>query len=170
MNGETEEIIKFKCVSDDEAIETVAELGREIWNEHYATILSKSQIDYMLDKFQSKRAVTEQIESGYRYFLAEYDGESCGYVGVKSDGERLFLSKLYLKKEFRGKGVASKALKMLERICEEEKLSAIWLTVNKYNLDSKAVYEKKGFKVIDEQVNDIGSGYVMDDYIMQKDL
>ena len=125
----------------------------------------------MLDKFQSEKAIKEQIENGgYRYFLANFNGENCGYVGISSDKDRLFLSKLYLKKSFRKKGIASKAIAMLEDICQKENLRAIWLTVNKHNTGSKAVYESNGFRVIDEQVCDIGHGYVMDDFIMQKDI
>ena len=44
------------------------------------------------------------------------------------------------------------------------------LTVNKGNTDSIAVYLKSGFVVREEAVFDIGSGYVMDDYVMEKRL
>lgn len=163
--------VSFTAVKTETQIDKVAKLGHEIWNEHYADILSKEQIDYMLLKFQSQQAVENQIKNeGYRYFLISSGGEDCGYIGISDDKDRLFLSKLYLKKSFRSRGIASKALKMLEDICREEKLCAIWLTVNRYNLSSKAVYEKKGFRVIDEQAADIGNGFVMDDYIMQKDI
>ena len=162
---------KFVPVTDDVQVKKVAELAHEIWNEHYEEILGKEQIAYMLDMFQSEKALKNQMKNdNYRYFLINCDGEDCGYIGISSDNDRLFLSKLYLKKSFRSRGVASDAMKMLEDICRAEKLRAIWLTVNKYNLSSKAVYDKKGFKVIDDDVCDIGSGYVMDDYIMQKDI
>ena len=163
--------VEFKRVETERQIAEVARLGSEIWREHYPDIIGIEQIEYMLEKFQSEKAVADQIENGrYRYFIINCGGENCGYIGVSADKGRLFLSKLYIKKEFRSMGIASKAMEMLEDICRRENLKAIWLTVNRYNTNSKAVYEKKGFKVIDEQVNDIGSGYVMDDYIMQKDL
>ena len=82
----------------------------------------------------------------------------------------MFLSKLYLQKAHRGKGYASRAVEFLEGICKQESLSAIWLTVNRYNYDTIEVYKKKGFTVIREQVADIGGGYVMDDYIMEYTL
>jgi len=41
--------------------------------------------------------------------------------------------------------------------------------VNKYN-PSYDIYRHLGFEVIDSVVTDIGEGYVMDDYIMQRKL
>ena len=49
-------------------------------------------------------------------------------------------------------------------------LRAVRLNVNKYNTKSIAAYRKSGYEVIDTVVADIGRGYVMDDYIMQKQL
>lgn len=43
----------------------------------------------------------------------------------------------------------------------------IQLTVNKHNINSINAYKKWGFKTIDSVVTDIGSGFVMDDYIME---
>ena len=46
----------------------------------------------------------------------------------------------------------------------------IYLTVNKQNLISISVYEKLGFLRARDLVTDIGSGFVMDDYVMEKYL
>ena len=46
---------------------------------------------------------------------------------------------------------------------------AIYLTVNKYN-PSYQIYRHLGVEAIDSVVTDIGEGYVMDDYIMQRKL
>jgi hypothetical protein len=45
----------------------------------------------------------------------------------------------------------------------------LWLTVNKGNPSVRA-YERLGFKIVDAMVVDIGGGYVMDDYKMEKDV
>ena len=41
-------------ISDYQQIESLADT---IWREHYIPIVGKPQIDYMLDKFQSLRAI-----------------------------------------------------------------------------------------------------------------
>ena len=43
------------------------------------------------------------------------------------------------------------------------------LNVNKYN-SAIAFYKKKNFRIIKEELIDIGEGYVMDDYVMRKAL
>ena len=59
-------------------------------------------------------------------------------------------------------------LQFIEQIARELGLSSIYLTVNKNNEHSIAVYKKKGFLTVKDQVADIGNGFVMDDYIMEK--
>ena len=56
-----------------------------------------------------------------------------------------------------------------ERVALEHKLPALRLNVNKYN-PTIDIYEHLGFRIIESEVNDIGKGYVMDDYVMEKRL
>lgn len=159
---------EFNRVSTDAELKELSEIANKVWHEFFPCILSNEQIDYMVAKFQSYNAMKNQIKNdNYEYFFIEVNGEKAGYTGIKNDGDRLFLSKLYLIKEYRGKGIASSAFEFLKNICRERNLKAIWLTVNKYNENTINVYLKKGFEIIDSKVADIGNGYVMDDYIMQ---
>jgi len=48
--------------------------------------------------------------------------------------------------------------------------SSIWLTVNRHNQQAIAVYEHLGMQRIQEQVIDIGNGFVMDDFIYRFSL
>lgn len=160
------EITKVKYLPE---LREVAELAEEIWNECFVDIISQGQIDYMVEKFQSLDAMIGQIENqNYTYLAVREDGELCGYIGVKpEDGDRFFLSKLYLRQDKRGRGIASA---MLKRVFEEAQKSgkkSVYLTVNKHNSHAIAVYKKTGFKVVDTVVTDIGNGYVMDDYIFE---
>lgn len=161
--------LNFTEVTSDQHIERVAALAEIVWHEHFTTIISSGQIDYMVEKFQSAAALTDQIrEKGYQYYLLQYDGEDVGYTGFHKEDESIFLSKLYLLKQHRGKGFASRTFEFLEEKCKEYKLGKIWLTVNRYNDHTIQVYEKKGFLKARTQVSDIGNGFVMDDYIMEK--
>ena len=58
----------------------------------------------------------------------------------------------------------------MKALCRESGLTAIYLTVNRHNTHAYEVYLHSGFSVIDEEVNDIGCGFVMDDYIMQAEV
>ena len=164
--------VKLTEVKTSEQIKKVAAMADEIWHEWFPSIISEGQIDYMLEKFQSEKAISAQLANdGYRYFMIMNGGEHIGYTAVRpeSDG-RLFLSKIYIKKEHRGKGFGRAVFEFLKEFCKENGHSAIWLTVNKHNDDSIAVYKKCGFRIIGEGVTDIGGGYVMDDYFFQLDV
>ena len=51
--------------------------------------------------------------------------------------------------------------------CKADKLSYIYLTVNKNNTSAINAYKKWGFITEKEACTDIGNGFVMDDYIMK---
>jgi ribosomal protein S18 acetylase RimI-like enzyme len=91
-------------------------------------------------------------------------------MAIKEESGKLFLSKFYILEQFRGKGYASAAFDFMEQFARQNSLSAIWLTVNKDNDHSISVYRHRGFEIVRVQVADIGGGYVMDDYIMEKTI
>lgn len=158
----------IKKAETDVQIRQVADLAKIIWNEHFTPIIGKEQVDYMVDKFQSYPALKEQLTDGYEYYQIFDGDEFCGYTGIHpgEDG-RLFLSKLYIKKECRGRHLATQAFTFLKDLCKERHYPAIWLTCNKHNDNSMAVYRHLGFETIDTQEADIGGGFIMDDYIME---
>jgi ribosomal protein S18 acetylase RimI-like enzyme len=163
---------EFRQVISEEDIAEVARLAQEIWQEHYIPIIGREQVDYMLEKFQSRGAITSQIAQKYEYYLVLDQGQSAGYVGVVPDtGElRLLLSKIYIQKELRGRGLGKEALGFVEELCRQRGFAAIRLTVNKNNARSLAWYQRMGFANIGPIVQDIGGGFVMDDFIMEKEL
>lgn len=163
--------MNFQRVNRAEDMAEVARLASDIWREYYVDIITIEQIDYMIGKFQSEPAIADQIEhQGYEYYLIRHEGAAVGYMSVRQEEGKLFLSKFYIAKEHRGRGYASRAMAFLEELCKERSLSRIWLTVNRHNESSIAVYEKKGFRTVREQVSDIGGGFVMDDYVMEKEI
>lgn len=141
-------------------------LAREIWEEHYTPIIGAEQVAYMLDKFQSAKAMQEQLKEGYEYFMI-YDGETMvGYLAFKEESGGLFLSKVYIHSSGRGKGFGKAAIEFVKCEVKKRGLKQIRLTVNKYNHNSIAAYLKMGFEKTQDLVMDIGEGYVMDDYEM----
>ena len=154
-------------VNNDQQIQEVAELAEMIWHEHFTPIIGTSQVEYMVDKFQSVPALKTQLKDGYEYYQLFDKGEFCGYCGIHPENGRLFLSKIYIRKDCRGRHLATKAFEFLKDLCRRRGLSSIWLTCNKHNDNSLAVYRHLGFETVDTQVADIGNGFVMDDYIME---
>lgn len=162
--------IQLHPVQTPEEIRKAAALADEIWHQHYGELLGKEQVDYMVEKFQSETAIANQLEEGAAYVLALEGGEPVGYCAYYPEKERMFLSKIYLQKAVRGRGIARRFLDRVEREAREQGLPAVYLTVNKGNTGSIAAYKAMGFRTVDAVKTPIGNGFFMDDYIMQKDL
>lgn len=146
-------------------INELASLASDIWHEYWTEILSPEQIDYMVKNFQSEHAIKNQIEyENYSYYFIVEDNVKAGYFGISDKSDYLFLSKLYISKDFRHKGLGTKTFEKIKEIANGRKIQ---LTVNKYNTNTIKAYKKWGFKTVNSVVTDIGQGFVMDDYIME---
>jgi len=161
--------IIFRSVVEHSDIHTVVEMAYKIWREHYSGIISQAQIDYMLEKFQSENAIFNDIKfKNYEYYLFYLSGEPAGYAAFHREEKRIFLSKIYVSADFRQKGISRNFVEILSKECAEDGLEGIYLTVNRYNEIAIKAYAAMGFTVEREQVTDIGSGFVMDDFVMFK--
>lgn len=166
-------MLDFIPVQTDEEIDQLAKIADEIWHEYWPGTLSYTQVDYMVDKFQSIPALTLDIrENNYEYWLLKAHENIVGYTGGREETEtnRYFISKVYLYDTERGKGYASRVIEHYQKICLERGLESMYLTVNKYNELGIRAYLAKGFDIVDSTVSSIGQGFVMDDFIMEKRL
>ncbi len=165
-------MIDIRKADSQEDAYKLSELAKKIWREHYVPIIGIDQTEYMLEKFQSQAAIWKSMNDGYIYFLAYQEGYFCGYAGVKLDevGNTVFLSKLYVQKEYRGMGISKILMEAVYDFAKNCNGKSIWLTCNKHNCTTIDIYKKMGFVLIDELVTDIGEGYVMDDYVLEKQL
>ncbi len=164
------EIRPFEQVRDAADIATVSHLAVTIWSEHYTPIIGKAQVDYMLRELQSEAAIERQIQEGYHYYLIRKDNEPIGYIGFLPNyppGE-LFLSKLYVAPSHRNQGIGAKAIDFVTFRAKELGLNAIWLTTNRHNRSAIEAYRRWGFVHTESLVQDIGGGFVMDDYKFRK--
>lgn len=168
--------VAFRPVRTDEEIERLARIAGEIWREYWPALIGRDQTEYMIESFQSLAAIRHGIaEDGYEYWLVE-DGNQpegrriVGYTGGYEEPsiEQFFISKIYLYDWARGHGYASRTIGFYEELCRNRRLKAMYLTVNKHNELGIRAYRGKGFETVDAVETDIGSGFIMDDYIMEK--
>ena len=146
----------------------IAELADMIWREHYIPIIGLEQVDYMMKNYQSAEAMYAQFIDGYHYFMIYYNDQFVGYISIKKEEESLFLSKIYISKEYRGKKIGTSAMNFIEEKAIEMNCKSIMLGVNRFNVNTIASYKAMGFKIIGEMITDIGNGFIMDDYKMEK--
>ena len=122
----------------------------------------------MVEKFQSEKALTAQLNEGYTYFFICDDEDKVGYIGLvpRPDKNALQISKFYLYKAARGKGHGGSVIKEVQKIAVSNRVNCLYLTVNKYNEGTISAYQKMGFTLSGDIVMDIEGGFKMDDYEM----
>jgi diamine N-acetyltransferase len=158
-------------IQDPAELAVVETLAREIWYEFYVPLIGRAQVDYMVGRFQTAAAMAAQMRDGYEYFLVRHGDRAIGYCAVQpqQDTRSLFLSKFYLHKDARSAGTGRALMEFIVQLALARGLVSIWLTVNKGNPSVRA-YERLGFRIAADLRIDIGQGFVMDDYRMEKSL
>jgi len=161
----------FHVVSTSNEINEVVKIARDIWTEYYPPIIGIDQVEYMLDNYHSKDAITNEItRDSYAYYLIKDKNRIIGYIGIQLKGDYLFLSKIYILSNERGNGVGKASMNFIKDLAQKNKMNKISLTVNKNNTESIAAYYRLGFIKTGDICVDIGGGYEMDDIQMEFNL
>lgn len=151
-------------------IPLIRDLTYRIWPQTYSSILSKEQIDYMLNMMYSEKSLQEQMQQNNEFVIA-YDGkEPVGFASFSPIAPQVYkLHKLYVLQSQQGKGTGRFIIDQLIMAMKTKGTASLHLNVNRKN-NAKDFYEKLGFAVIKEEDIDIGNGYFMNDYLMEKKI
>jgi len=161
----------ISCLAPEE-IEPLIALAHRIWHAHYPAIITVEQIDYMLSRGYTPEVIRhEMAQEGIIWLTIKASGEMIGFASVGPYGEGIMkLHKLYLLPERHGQGIGARALEEVNRIARETHAHRLVLNVNKHNTVAIKAYRRAGWQVIEEVVADIGNGFVMDDFVMSKQV
>jgi GNAT superfamily N-acetyltransferase len=147
-------------------------LAYRIWHDYYPDIITVEQIDYMLERGYTRQVIRDEMNNHGVIWLAIKTGNVM--IGFASLGpyapDTMKLHKLYLLTEYHGAGIGARALAEVEQIARDNAATALVLNVNRYNRKAVRAYERAGWHIAEEIVADIGNGFVMDDYVMTKQL
>lgn len=164
---------RIRRIAADE-LPMVQKLGHRIWAQCYPGIISEKQIDYMLSIWYQPTAMAREIEQrGVWYALVEVAGHGAvGYISFeKYPGTELcFINKLYLLAEMHGRGLGALMLEWVADRAREMGCTRLQLRVNKANAVAIRAYLRAGFVFLDDVCSDIGSGFFMDDFLMEKGI
>jgi len=160
----------MELVRSPAQVREASRLAAEVWQEHYTPIIGAEQVAYMLSRFQSAEAIQRQIDEGHCYYLASMQGVAVGYCAIVPAQDSMKLSKIYVLKAWRRHGIARAMLHTIEEVCLKRGINELWLTVNIHNRLALNWYHQRGFINTGAIVQDIGNGFVMDDYRMVKRL
>jgi len=156
-------------IAKQHELEEIARLAEITWNEHYIPIIGQKQVDYMLAKIYSEKAMQEQFaKKGHVFYFVELDGKRIGYVAVTYMPEinEVFIHKFYLLAQKQKKGLGTQVFHLLYTLFPAE--ATYKLTVNRQNFKSINFYFKNGFTIHSVEDFDIGEGYFMNDFVMVK--
>jgi diamine N-acetyltransferase len=152
-------------------VEPVAALAREIWHDHYPAIISTAQIDYMLRERYDPAVVRAELQrSDIWWDKLTVAGELCGFSSFLLAGEpgTMKLDKLYIRSARQRRGYGGLLIGRALDEARRQDCRRLVLAVNKNNATAIAAYLKHGFRIAEAVVKEIGSGFVMDDYIMER--
>lgn len=172
----TNPAISFKEVMSDEERKLLRGIAEPVWRICYAEILSEAQMCYMLDWMYSHETVAKEQAEGTKFFFIN-SADSATPIGLISidtipnaETGGVELHKLYTSPSCWGRGIGQAALDFATELATEAKAKFIELRVNRCNTRAVNAYMRNGFYKHKEDCLDIGNGFVMDDFIMRKDI
>jgi len=162
--------ITAATISDIKQIQNIVNIT---WPITYGEILSKEQLNYMLGLFYSTEALTEQYDKKVQlFYMIDEDETNIGFIGIEHNykGEAITkIHKIYLLPETQGKGIGKKVIDEIGKLAFNNNSKALLLNVNRFNT-ALGFYKKIGFEVKEEVDIEIGNGYLMEDYVMEKKI
>ncbi|MCU0393975.1 MAG: GNAT family N-acetyltransferase [Thermoflexibacter sp.] len=151
----------------------IQDIANQTWYPTFQDILSVEQIKYMLEMMYSITSISEQVrQQGHIFLLAQEGTNNIGYASYETnykDSEKTKIHKIYVLPTTQGKGVGKKLIQRIEEIAIQAGNSILTLNVNRNN-NAVRFYEKIGFAKIGTEDIDIGNGFLMEDFIMDKKI
>ena len=118
----------------------------------------------------STAALQEQMTTDHEFVIAYSGKEPVGFASISVVAPETFkLHKLYVLPSQQGKGMGKYIVESILTSMKSKGGRILQLNVNRHN-QAKLFYEKIGFTVIREEDIDIGNGYYMNDFVMEKKL
>ena len=151
-------------------IPLLRELAERTWRVSYAEMISSEQMSYMLGWMYSPEQIAQELRDGVVWKIAELEGAPVAYLSLTLEGDEAKLNKLYVLPELQGRGIGAELLRYIEMLAASRGARSIWLQVNQQNVRARRAYEGAGYRVERADVFDIGGGFVMDDFILRREL
>ena len=154
----------------EEDLASIINLAEKIWPTTYQAYLSEEQISYMLNLMYNRAELLSQLQSGHTFLIASLADADVGFASFsKIDPEQktFKLHKIYVLPTVHGKGVGKILMNEVVNLVKRNGGLSLQLNVNRNN-NAQQFYEKAGFKIIKTVDLEIGNGFYMNDYVMEK--
>lgn len=169
-------LIFRECVMVD--LVTLRELSCKTYSDTFAHMNTPSTMKaYLEQAYDIDKLRDELSNSNSTFYFLYTDGKLSGYLKLNEskaqtdiyDLQSLEIERIYVTKEFQGKGLGSALIKKAIDTANTRKKSYVWLGVWERNHKAILFYEKNGFYVIGKHPFFMGEEE-QTDLIMRKDL
>lgn len=156
---------------DASAVDAVVALARTVWQATYPPLIPQAQIDAMLaDRYAPERIRAQLGDPAHAWRVVLADGAPVGFAHACLEGQGARLDKLYVHPGHQRRGLGGALLRAVEDWARVRHAARLRLQVNRGNAQAIRAYVRYGFHIVEARVFDIGGGFVMDDYVMEKAL
>lgn len=158
----------------------LAPLAVRIFNDTFAEnpLNAPEDMDAYIKEFMSVEAFGRELtDENSTFFIAEINREMAGYAKLQehsteecvSDANPVELQRLYVDKNFHGKGIARELMDECFAEAKRKKYRTMWLGVWEFNFRAQKFYEKIGFHKVGTHVFQLGAD-AQTDWVMEKKL
>ncbi len=136
--------------------EVLSELSKRTFYDTFTGTCTEDDMQQFLHEYFDIEVVKRELaDENDWYFFIEVDNVPAGYLRLKEDysnfdlmkqWKALELKRIYIDKEYHGKGLAQELMNFAETFAKENKYEVLWLGVWEHNNRAQKFYEKMGFK------------------------
>lgn len=152
-------------------IQIIQQIAYQTWPDTYGKILSKVQLVYMLDSFYSEETLRDNMVNKHHHFLLAKENDiALGFASYEHNYNQRKVTrihKIYILPQTQGKGIGKLLLDKIEALAKENDSTTLSLNVNRMN-KALTFYQKIGFEIVADEDIEIGHGYLMEDFVMEK--
>jgi diamine N-acetyltransferase len=164
------------CTIDDVGL--LKKLAYQTFDESFRPLNTEETIDtYLGEAFTTQKLSVELMTNGSEFYFIYADDEPAGYLKLNyapaqtdlNDPDSVEIERVYVKKEFKGKGLGKQLMNYAEEIAGKAGKKYIWLGVWEKNVEAIEFYKHIDYKITGEHQFKIGDE-MQTDLILQKEI
>jgi len=150
----------------------IRQLAEQTFHVTYLPLQPKEKVDYLFAMMYSSASLADQMKNGQQFVLAKDEAGYQGYASYEINSKKegvTKIHKIYILPTAQGKGVGKALMDFIAKIAIQNKNQTLSLNVYRQN-PAIDFYEKIGFKKVEVVDINVGHGFTMNDYVMEKKI
>jgi diamine N-acetyltransferase len=133
----------------------LSQIAKQTFYDTFTGTCTEEDMQVFLEQYYNLSQIKKELSNPDDfYFFAEADGVPVGYIRFMEDNSNfevadqwksLELKRLYVVKEFHGKGIAQQLMDFFLSFASRHQYQLVWLGVWEYNFRAQKFYAKYGF-------------------------